>query len=67
MYKRQVLVSFAPDAGWSLLDHSRMQDELSELLGRRVDVITRRSVERSANWIRRRAILQSAQSIYASR
>ena len=62
-----VLVSFAAHAHWSLLDHTRMEGELAALLGRSVDLITRRSVERSPNWIRRRAILGSARSIYASR
>ena len=40
--------------------------ELSELFGRRVDVLTRRSVERSPNYIRRREILDSAEVIYAA-
>lgn len=55
-----ILVAFAEDAGWSLLDHVTMEDELSALLGRRVDVVTRRAVETSDNWIRRRAILETA-------
>ena len=62
-----VLASFAPDAAWSLLDHQRMEQELAALLGRRVDLVTRRSVERSGNFIRRRAILDSARSVYAAR
>lgn len=40
--------------------------ELSELFGRRVDVLTRRSVERSPNYIRRKEILDSAEVIYAA-
>jgi predicted nucleotidyltransferase len=61
-----VLVAFLPDADWSLLDHVQMQDELSGLLGRKVDLISKRAVERSDNWIRRRAILESARVIYAA-
>lgn len=61
-----VLISFAPDARWSLLDHVRMRDELMELFGRDVDLVTRRSVERSANYLRRSEILGSAQVVYAS-
>lgn len=60
------LVSFAPDADWSLLDHVGMEQELSEIVGRKVDVATRRAVERSENWIRREAILGSAREIYAA-
>jgi predicted nucleotidyltransferase len=44
-----------------------MEDELSRLLGRRVDLISRSAVERSHNWIRRQGILQSAQVVYESR
>ncbi len=61
-----ILVSFAPGAEWSLLDHLRMQEELSELLGRKVDLVSKRAIERSGNWVRRSAILQSAQVLYGA-
>ncbi|HEY6074172.1 MAG TPA: hypothetical protein VIV15_12490 [Anaerolineales bacterium] len=57
---------FSPDADWSLLDHVRMAEELSELLGRRVDLVSKRAIERSQNWMRRKAILESAEVIYAA-
>lgn len=60
-----VLVSFAPDAEWSLLDHISMEDELSAMLGRKVELVSRRAIERSANWIRRKAILEDAEPYYA--
>lgn len=59
-----VLVSFASETRWSLWDHYEMEQELGALLGRRVDLLTRRSVEQSPNWIRRKAILESAETIY---
>jgi predicted nucleotidyltransferase len=62
-----ILVAFAPDADWSLLDHVRMEQELEALLGRKVDLLSRRSVERSHNWLRRREILDTAEVVYASR
>jgi uncharacterized protein len=62
-----VLVTFASDAGWSLFDHVAMQEELSVLLGRKVDLVSRRAVEQSDNWIRRRAILDTAEPYYAAR
>jgi predicted nucleotidyltransferase len=62
-----VLAEYLPGADWSLLDHVQMQDELAELLGRPVDLVSRRAVERSDNPIRRRAILESARVIYAAR
>ena len=58
-----VLVTFAPDADWGLLDFVAMRDELSAILGRQVDLVTRRSVENSGNWIRREAILSSAERV----
>jgi predicted nucleotidyltransferase len=59
-----LLVSFQPDAEWSLFDHVRMTDELAAILGRDVDLVSRRAVERSHNWIRRRAILDSSRPFY---
>ena len=61
-----VLVTFASDARWSLFDHVEMQDELTALFGRKVDLINRRGIERSRNPIRRREILDSAEIIYAA-
>jgi predicted nucleotidyltransferase len=61
-----LLVTFRPDADWSLLDHVRMQQELETLLGREVDLVSRRAIERSENWIRRQAILGSAETLYAA-
>ena len=61
-----VLVSFAKDAEWSLFDHLAMEEELSAILSRKVDLISRRAIERSDNWIRRRAILESAEPYYVA-
>lgn len=61
-----LLVTFAAGAHWSLLDHVRMQDELSRLLGRAVDLVSRKGIERSRNYIRRKAILGSAEVIYGA-
>ena len=62
-----ILVTFAPDAEWSLLDHVAMEEELTEVIGRQVDMVSRRSIERSRNWIRRKAILETAESYYDTR
>lgn len=61
-----VLISFSPDVRWTLLDHVEMRDELMELFGQDVDLLTRRSLERSANYLRRKEILGTAQVVYAS-
>ena len=62
-----ILVTFAPDAEWSLLDHMAMEEELSAIFGRKVDLVSRRAIERSENYIRRKAILETAQPYYATR
>lgn len=61
-----VLVTFSEDAEWTLLDHASMQQELSEIFDRRVDLLTRRGIERSHNPLRRQAILSSAQPYYVA-
>lgn len=62
-----LLVAFEPDTAWSLFDRVTMRDELADLLGRPVDLVERRAIERSANPLRRRAILNSARSVYEAR
>lgn len=61
-----VLVAFAPEANWSLLDHIQMEHELSDLLNRKIDLYTKRAVEQSHNWVRRREILETAEVVYGS-
>jgi predicted nucleotidyltransferase len=41
-----------------------LQNELSKMLGRKVDLVERRAVEKSENYIRRRHILESVEPIY---
>jgi predicted nucleotidyltransferase len=60
-----VMISFQEDVGWSLLDHVSMRDELVELFGRNVDLVTRKGIERSKNTIRRASILETAKVFYA--
>lgn len=61
-----VMVSFAADAPWGLLEFVRMKRELETLLGREVDLLTKESIEQSDNWIRRQEILGTAQIVYVS-
>jgi uncharacterized protein len=62
-----VLVTFAPGVECSLFDHIAMEEELAALLSRKVDLVSRRAIERSSNWIRRKAILETAEPFYAAR
>lgn len=61
-----VLVVFAPDAHHSLIDRFHMQEELAAILGRKVDLVSKRGIERSRNPLRRKEILSSARVIYAA-
>ena len=61
-----VLVRFAPEAGYSLMDFVGIQDELSKMLGRQVDLVEWKAVENSRNYIRREDVLRSAETIYAA-
>jgi predicted nucleotidyltransferase len=60
-----VLVTFAADArwGWEIVD---MHDELADILGRKVDILTKRSVERSENYIFRNSVLKEAQVVLSA-
>ncbi len=61
-----VLVVFHENAHPTLLDLVGMEKALETIFGRKVDLITRKEIETSPNYIRRKAILDSAQVIYAS-
>ena len=59
-----LLVTFRPGVHPGL-DFFSMQDELQERLWIHIDLLTRRSVEKSDNPIRRQSILDSAVDVYA--
>lgn len=61
-----VLVSFDQTAHWTLFDLVEMEDELKEIFSRKVDLVERRAIERSRNYLRRKAILETAKVIYAA-
>lgn len=58
------LVTYAPDkryAGWMDVPE---QDEMEEMLGRKVDWLTKKTVERSRNPFFRREVLSNYEIIY---
>lgn len=59
-----VLLSFEPGAPWSLFEFVDMQDELTEIFGRNVDVVEKEAIEESRNPFRRKAILEHHKVIY---
>ena len=59
-----ILVDFEEDADWSLWDHVRMQRELESLLQRPVDLITKRALEYSKNWLLRDEIWHTSRVLF---
>lgn len=60
-----ILVTFKPDARIGL-EFVALQQELEEIVGRPVDLLTRESVERSPNKYFRRFALSRTESLYES-
>jgi predicted nucleotidyltransferase len=60
-----LLATLRGDSHPTLLDWAAMQQELENLLGRRVDLVSRRALEGSKNELRKHAILTTAQPLYA--
>lgn len=61
-----VLVTFDENTSYTLFDLINMNDELEDIVGRKVDLLTRYSVENSENYIRKKHILENAQVLYAA-
>lgn len=62
-----IMLSFLPDAHITLFDMARMQEELQDIFKREVDLLSKRGVEHSRNYLRRKNILNSMQVIHVAR
>lgn len=60
-----VLAQFGEGAHLTLYDLVAMGDELEAIFGRKVDLIDRKGIEESRNYLRRKIILDTARVIYA--
>lgn len=58
-----VLVSFQPNAGWSLFDLVSMQEELEAMFKRKVDLVEKEALR---NPYRRHSILTGREILYAA-
>lgn len=58
-----VLVAFEEDAAWDVWDHLHAEEELKELLGREVDLVSKSAIR---NPFRREHILGNREVIYAA-
>ena len=61
-----LIADFEPDAPWGLFDLMHLEWELTDILGRRAEVIERRAIEEDPNYIRREHILGQARLLYAA-
>lgn len=59
-----ILATFDPAFDRGLKQAMQMQDELEDLCSRKVDILSRSSLEQSENWMTKRDIFDSAQVIY---
>lgn len=62
-----VMVTLEKGVERTFQDWLRMIEELERIFGRKVDLVERRSVERSKNYIRRRHILEHTEPLYVAR
>lgn len=62
-----ILLTFEPTARQGLLTLAKIKHELEKQLHRTIDITIKELVETSDNWIRRREILTTAQTIYEQR
>jgi predicted nucleotidyltransferase len=56
-----ILVSFSPESRWSLFHLIDMQEELSALFGRKVDLVEREAIR---NPFRRKQIMNTLEVLY---
>jgi hypothetical protein len=62
-----VLVSFADNAKITFFDLDTIENQLTQLFNRPVDLVTKKAIQTSHNWIRRQNILNYSQVIYEQR
>jgi predicted nucleotidyltransferase len=60
-----LLYDFQPGARWNLFHLVTMREELASIVGRRVDLVGRETIESSPNYLLRRQILSTAEPMYA--
>jgi uncharacterized protein len=62
-----VMIEFERESHYSLFDLVVMEDELKVIFNRDVDLVTRKGITNSRNYLRRENMLNSAKTIYESR
>jgi len=60
-----LLISFNGNTHYGLFELAEMKIELEKIYGREVDLVTRKSVEKSNNHLRSKSILNNLKTLYA--
>jgi predicted nucleotidyltransferase len=61
-----ILVSYHSSASVGLLESVELREKLSKLFKRKVDLLSKKAIEKSKNWLKKDIILNSAVIIYES-
>jgi predicted nucleotidyltransferase len=61
-----VMVEFEQGSEPSLMKMAELEERLSEILGRNVDLVELRAVNSSQNYIRKKHILSSLETVYVA-
>ena len=61
-----ILINFDLNANWGFFDLVHIEEDFERLFKRRVDLVTRRGIESSQNFIRKNNILKEAKVIYGA-
>ncbi len=61
-----LLVSYQSQAQRGLLEKITMKEELENMVNRKVDLVSKKAIEKSRNWIRRQNILSTTEVIYVA-
>jgi len=61
-----VIIDFDESRAYTLSECVRMEVELEDIFNRKVDLIWKRSIEKSENYIRRKHILDSVEVLYVA-
>lgn len=61
-----VLVTYRPNAQRGLIEKMMMKEEMEDLVNRKVDLVSKKAIEQSRNWIRRQGIIGATEVIYVA-
>jgi hypothetical protein len=61
-----MLISFKDDTHWELFDLVNMESELGVIFNKEIDLVEKKAVTNSKNYLRRKGILDNIQIIFES-